>query len=505
MASAVQALQWVNRLYGVLVHRRPSIRSHFAYLDGDHKLTYATDEWSKFHKDRYHGFSDNWCGIVAQSPVDRLRIDGFRLGDSTEVATSDEKQLWADWQRNEMAAQASQGFLSSTVAKRSATLVWGDENDDPEVTWERPDQMVVAYQSNGRNRLAALKVWCEDEYEYATLFLPDEVWKFERASMGKALTDRGFQLPADVSLAASDWTPREVGDEPYPLPNPFGIVPVVEWLNQPRLGGEPISAISGVIAMQDAINLMWGYLFSSADYASMPARVVTGAEPPQVPILDASGQIIGKKPATMEDLTNKRLLFLPGVDGKANIAQWDAAKLDVFTSVVVEAIGHIAAQTQTPGHYMLTNEKFANLNGDALTAAEVPLAAKVANQQIFYNPAAKETAALMALVRGKKDLARAIRESDGRRFVQWKDPAMHSLAQVADAATKDRAVGMSLRTVLERRYGFTEPEIDQEMNRVAAEAQDPFLQQAVDASRAAAATTPDVNANADTGSTASGG
>jgi hypothetical protein len=104
---------------------------NFAYLDGDHKLTYATDEWSKFHKDRYHGFSDNWCGIVAQSPVDRLRIDGFRLGDSTEVATSDEKQLWADWQRNEMAAQASQGFLSSTVAKRSATLVWGDENDDP--------------------------------------------------------------------------------------------------------------------------------------------------------------------------------------------------------------------------------------------------------------------------------------------------------------------------------------------------------------------------------------
>jgi hypothetical protein len=266
-------------------------------------------------------------------------------------------------------------------------------------------------------------------------------------------------------------------------------VPVVEWLNQPRSAVSP-SRRSGVMAMQDAINLMWGYLFSAADYASMPARVVTGAEPPKVPILDASGQIIGSKPATMEDLTNKRLLFLPGVTGKANIAQWDAAKLDVFTNVVVEAVGHIAAQTQTPGHYMLTNEKFANLNGDALTAAEVPLAAKVANQQIFYNPAAKETAALMALVRGKKDMAKAIRESDGRQFVQWKDPAMHSLAQVADAATKDRAVGMSLRTVLERRYGFTEPEIDQEMKRVAAEQADPFLQQAaVESLPAQAATT----------------
>ena len=74
-----------------------------------------------------------------------------------------------------------------------------------------------------------------------------------------------------------------------------------------------------------------------------------------------------------------------------------------------------------------------------------------------------------------KAFAQEIRESDAARFVQWKDPAMHSLSQVADAATKDRAVGMSLRTVLERRYGFTEPEIEQELQRVAAEATDPTL------------------------------
>lgn len=474
MATGEQALQWVSTLYDVLSHRRPTIEKQYRYLNGEHSLTYATDEWSKFHKDRYKGFSDNWCGVVAQSPVDRLRIDGFRLGDSTDVVSVDERQLWSDWQRNEMAAQSNQGFLASTVAARSATLVWGDENDAPQVSWERPDQMVVAYDAGHRYRRAALKAWVEDGYEYATLYLPDEVWKFERRSLSSTLKDAGWELPASVTEAGG-WNPRYVGGEDWPLNNPLGVVPVVEWLNKPHLGGQPISEIDGVMAMQDAINLMWGYLFAAADFASMPARVVTGAMPPTVPILDENGIEVGSKPALMEDLSNRRIMFLPGVQGSASIAQWDAAKLDVFTNVVVEAIGHVAAQTRTPGHYMLTNEKFANLNGDALTAAEVPLVGKVENSHIHYNPAAKETAALMALVRGKKDMAQSIHEADGRQFVQWRDAGMYSLAQVADAATKDRSVGMSLRTVLERRYGMTEPEIDREMDRIRAEQQDPFL------------------------------
>jgi hypothetical protein len=81
----------------------------------------------------------------------------------------------------------------------------------------------------------------------------------------------------------------------------------------------------------------------------------------------------------------------------------------------------------------------------------------------------------MALVRGQKDLAAAIRASDGNRFTQWKNAAMHSPSQIADAATKDKSIGMSLRTILERRYGMTEPEIDREFKRIRAEQTDPFL------------------------------
>jgi hypothetical protein len=479
VATANQATAWVDKLHKVIIGRRTEIDQQFDYFEGKQPLAYATDEWRKFHADRYRDFSDNWCGVVGRAPVDRLRIDGFRLSDPTDKVTPDEQQLWTDWNRNELGAQSNQGFLASTIAKRSSVLVWGDGNDEPVVSWEHPKQVAVSYSSDGsRRRLAALKAWVEGDVEYATLYLPDEVFKFQRPAGVPVVEGRTPSgLVVSVGPQEGAWTPREVPGEKWPLDNPLGEVPIVEWVNRPMLGGDPISHISGTIAMQDAINTLWAYLFAAADYASMPARVVTGAEPPKIPVLDANGQVIGSRPAKLDDLAKGKLLFLPGATG---VDQWDAAKLDVFTGVITQGVGHIAAQTSTPGHYLLASENYANLNGDALTAAEVPLAIMVGNQQIHFNPAAKETTRLMALVRGNTALADQIRAADSRRFVHWKDEAMSSLSQVADAATKDKSIGMSLRTILERRYGMTEPEIDRELDRIRAEKSDPLLQALVD-------------------------
>lgn len=463
MATRDQALGWVTKLHTVLGKRSKEIKRQFDYFEGKQPLVYATEQWKAFHEKRYEGFADNWCGVVGRAPVDRLRIDGFRVGD--DATTGDEKVLWNDWKRNELGNQSKQGFLASTIAKRSSTIVWGDENDEPVVSWEHPAQVAVAYSTGGRRvRLAALKAWREDDTEFATLYLPDEVWKFERPAYITAAqsgrTDSGLYVPAHVG--GGGWRPREVGDEKWPLPNPLGEVPVVEWLNRPMLGMEPLSDISGTMAMQDAINMLWAYLFTAADHASMPARVVLGAEPPKIPILDENGQIVGSQPAKLADLAQGRLLFLPGAGGNARIDQWDAAKLDVFTGVMGTALGHVAAQTQTPGHYLMTNEKFANLNGDALTANEVPLGEKVENGQEFYNPAAKDTLRLMALVRGNAGLADALRTAD----MLWKDAFMHTMAQRSDAAQKDKATGFSLRTIMEKYHGMTPEQIDREFDRI---------------------------------------
>lgn len=471
--EAQQALQWVNKLYEVLTKRRPNVEKYHKYFAGEQPLTYATQQWRDFHQDRYKDFSDNWCGVVARSPVDRLRIDGIRIGDDPAEMDPAERELWNDWQRNEMATQSKQGFLESTIAKRSAVLVWGDRTtDEPIATWEKPDQVVVAYDAaNRRKRLASLKSWLDDDTEYATLYLPGFVWKFQRRQVVRVTdgrTDSGLYVAGATGLHAG-WEPREVSGEPWPLPNPLGEVPVIEWENQPMLGGKPLSDIEGTIAMQDAINALWAYLFTAADYASMPARIVTGADMPKIPILDSQGQVIGTRPAKIEDLAQGRMLFLTGKDPK--IDQWDAAKLDVFTGVIKEAIGHIASQTSTPGHYLLTNEKFANLNGDALTAAETPLAQKVGSEQLFYSPAARDTFRLFAKARGNDALAEQVRTAK----ILWKDAAMHSLSSVADAATKDASVGIPLAYILETRYGMAPKEIERVLAMRQAESTDMML------------------------------
>lgn len=478
--TSKEALTWVTKLYARLVTQRAEAASHLDYLEGKHKLVYATDKWSEFHSKRFKDFSDNWCGVVANTPVRRLRVDGIRVGEDLDPLSGDERELQHDWDRNELPTLSKQGFLMSIAAKRSYTITWADEDGDPVVSWETPTDVFVLKDSLSRQTLAVLKSWNDDnlEKECATLYLPDSVWKWQRGRGMRVTvdgrTDSGFYLPTHTTIGAADWEPREEGGEPWPLPNPVGEVMVAEYGNQTVLGRGPLSDIDGTMKMQNAINLMWAYLFAAADYASMPARVVLGAEPPQIPVLDAAGQVASMRPATQEDLINGRMLWVPrqGADGPTpSVGQWDSASLDVFLNTVREAVGHVAAQTSTPGHYLLTNEKFANLNADALTAAEVPLVDKVDGEQMSFTPAVKQTYRHMALVRKKKGLADEIRSGK----IQWQNAAMHSVGQIADAATKDRNVGISLATVLRTRYGMSPEEIQRELDAVKAEQHDPFL------------------------------
>lgn len=494
-AAAQEALKQVDRLYRLLLERRPEIEKHNRYYRGEQPLAYASAEWKSYHGDRYRGFSDNWCGVVANAPAERLRNTGFRLpsDDTTGSALSaDERTLWDWWNLNDLDLQSSQGYLASIVAKRSFALVWGTEEDDPVVTWEDPSQMYLDVDpQDHRTRRYALKVWLEDGLECATLYTPAEVWKFQRTKQAVTVHDGrtagGLYVtmaPATGYGATGGWQPRQPAeDDTWPIDNPMGIVPVVEFPNRPMLGGEPLSDIAGTIAMQDSINLLWAYLFVAADYASMPARVVMGQEPPKVPILDANGQKVGEKEVAIRDLAQGRLLWLTGQNTK--IGQFEKANLDGFTGVVEVQVGHIGAQTRTPPHYLVANKGISNLGGDALKAAETGLVKRVEEEQLFLSPAGRELFRLMALAANRKDLAEKAR----RGVPQWKDAESRSEAQLVDALQKLKAIGFPFQWLAER-YGLSQTEVV----RLVQLKQD---EQASDLFGAAAAVVADQRAGAD--------
>lgn len=435
------ALTEVGRLYSRLNERRADVVKRDAYYRGEQRLEFMSDRFRAWQEERkLSRFSDNWCRVIADSPAERLEVTGFRLDDESAL-TNTERQLWDWWKRNDMDLQSSQGFLESGIASTSYVLVWGDpDTDEPTLTWEHPSQVIVDYDTERpRVRRAALKAWREDKTEYATLYLPDAVWKFQRHVSEHASFGDGPM-----------WTPRRIPDETWPLPNPLGVVPFVEFPNRPLLNQAPLSEIAGAMALQDAINLLWAYLFTAADFASLPARVVMGAEMPKMPVLDKNGQQVGEKQIELGTLEQGRMLWLTGQN--ASIGQWNAADLKVFTDVVEVAVGHLAAQTRTPQHYLIG--KMANLSAESLRAAEAGLAKKVNEMQTFFSPAVREVFRLMAITQDDPELAAACR--GGR--VLWKDAETRSEAQLVDALLKLQTIGFPFGWLAEK-YGLSDAEL----------------------------------------------
>lgn len=116
MLTREDALRVVNRLYGELQSRRPEVEEYDQFYEGEQPLKFASREWAEFHKDRYAGFADNWCGVVPDASGERLRVTGINMGEDHDSTV---KRLWGAMERAGFAAQSSQGFLQSMIAKRS--------------------------------------------------------------------------------------------------------------------------------------------------------------------------------------------------------------------------------------------------------------------------------------------------------------------------------------------------------------------------------------------------
>jgi hypothetical protein len=352
---------------------------------------------------------------------------------------------------NGLDADSQLGFLGAVNAGRSFVLVWGNPEDEetPEVTFEDASHCIIAYAPGSRRRRrAALKLWEDGNETHATLYLPDEVWKFTQATtstIGGTTTQMKM-----VAEEFKTWELRDTGDEPNPQPNPMGIVPMVELPNRPMLAEDPISDVSGVVAMQDAVNLLWAQLFTAADYASFPQRIVLGAEVPEVPILDETGQIVGSRPVDLERFAVDRVMFFTGDDVK--VTEWTAANLEAYSNIIEVAVGHIAAQTRTPQHYL--SGKMTNISGDALLAAETGLVKRVEEKQIWFGQALREMFRLVALAQGNTAKADAI--AGGR--VLWADAESRSHSQLADALLKLKQIGFPFEWIA-LKYGLTPTEI----------------------------------------------
>lgn len=448
-----QAMTLGQRMWTQIERRRVSggsggllhpagIRGCLDYYRGLHNLRFVSDEFTEHFKQRFVGFSDNWCAPVIDSAAERLNWMGLRLDDDTAegdpTRDADSREADADFQRvmesNDVASGMSEAFTVALAAGRSFALVWGNPDDEqtPIVSFEHPEFCTLAIDPDTRRTTAAAKGWLDDGRGFLTLYTADEVWKWQWS-----IADRDQNDPRKQP----QWEPRPEADDTWPIPNPMGRVPMVEFRNQTLLDDMPLSDLAGVAAMQDAINLTWAYLFNALDFASLPQRVVTGADVPKMPILDGEGNIVGSTPVTLKQLKEDRLLWV--TDPAAKIGSWPAADLQSFAKIIEMAMQHVASQTRTPPHYLMG--QMSNVAAESLTVAETGLVAKVMQRQQYFTRPVRDLHSLVALAQGDDGKAKAA--ATGK--VVWSDPQYRSLAQKTDAFLKLGQAGLPLQYRLE--------------------------------------------------------
>jgi hypothetical protein len=400
---------WLTTLSAGLDARRSAIEVYDRYYEGDQKMAFATAKFREAFGSLFDAFADNWCEVVVDAPVERLKVQGFRFG---ENADGDEA-AWEIWQRNNLDQAAR---IAHTEAVKLGTAYWlvgPDEDGKALITGEHPFQVICAHApGNRRVRLAALKKWMgEDGFAYANVYLPDAVHKFRSEK----------EIKGQASPSKVTWVDAGAVD------NPLGVVPVVPLENNPSMLRGGRSDLQKAVPLQDAINKLVMDMIVASEYAGYRQRFATGIEIPEDP---ETGQPLDREKWLS---AVSRMWAVP--DENAKFGEFDVTPLDNYVNGVGMLLQHFSAQTRTPPHYLLG--QIVNVSGDALKAAETGLTSRCWAKIEDFGDGHEEAVRLGFKLEGQDAKAA---QTDGETI--WANPEVRSDAERMDAAVKMRALGL---------------------------------------------------------------
>jgi hypothetical protein len=437
--------EWRNTLLKRLDARGRRISKYVNYYEGHHNLAYTTSEFREAFGSLFSGYSENFCSLVPDAVQERLKVNGFRLG---EDLTADKDALTI-WQDNGLDAAAQLCHAEALVKSESAVIVspyrseWPTDRS-PLITIEDSRQVIVAlHPANRRIRLAALKKWMDDDgHLNVTLFLPTEVYKWRSEQK-----DQNYSSLNWSEYTSMAWIRRQDStDATWPLSNPLRVVPVVPFVNRPRLDGSGLSEIEEIMPIQDAVNqsVRNGLLIS--EVAAFPQRFGINLEPE---VDESTGQPVERYKASIKRLW----LAPPPQDGEpeTKFGQFPAADLTPLVKWVEQRIQHIATITRTPPHYLLgTQGSFPS--GESLKATETGLVAKVRDKQLYFGESWEEVVRLAFRALG--DSRANVTDSE----VVWADAESRTEAEHVDALTKMASLGVPHEALWEK-WGASPTEI----------------------------------------------
>ncbi|MFI1796364.1 phage portal protein [Streptomyces sp. NPDC020379] len=383
--------QWLDYLKGKLSAQQARARIFGDYYDGHHqRMLFAQSKYQSEFAEVFDRWSDNFCGLVIDSVNERMAVDGFRMTDEPEA----DKAARRIWQRNFMDAESASGHLDAMIQGAAYVVVWADEDGEPTITVESAETTVIQLKAGSRREVEAAAKFFVDDWgrEHCTLWLRDAV-----CTGGPTLA--GYRVETTK-------------------PNPLGVVPVVPLHNRSRLVGEPLSDLSPIIPIQNAVNKVTADSLVASEYAAWPQRYVTGLEIQE----DENGR--PKEPFRVA--VDK---LLQAEDPAATFGQFAAADLSNYVALVDMLTVHLASIARVPFHYMMKGGQVPS--GDSITSAEAGLIAKVRERMLHFGESWERTLRLAFLVKHDRKRAEAFEAE-----VMWRDPEKRTEAQHVDALLK---------------------------------------------------------------------
>jgi hypothetical protein len=438
--------EWRDALDHQLELRRPELDLYSDYYDGEHRLQFMTSKYKEAFGDLFEAFADNWCQLVVDIAVERLAVIGFRFGKDDA-----DEEAWSIWQENNLDARQIAAHTDAVKLGTSYLLV-GPPNgpgDEAVITVESAEQCITAHDpSDRRHRLAGLKKWRDEMGDVmCQLFMPDHMTTWRQPSHVSSLEAYGTWLPIGT-IAGAGW--ETVATEF----NPVGIVPLIPLENTPDLltGGK--SDLKPAVSLNDAANKFFSDMIVASEYIAFPQRVVTGVELPRDPI---TGEVLED---TQLRAAVSRMWAFEGADVQAT--SLPPGQLGQYVEGVDLAVQHLAAQTRTPPHYLLS--RLVNLSGDALVAAETGLVARCNRKTIDFSDPWEESLRISFKWRA---LARDGWSGSGRDLLRsemtdaetiWKDTENRDPITLTQSLTMLQAIGVP-QQILWEKAGFSPQQI----------------------------------------------
>lgn len=399
------------------------------YYQGKQPLAFLSPEAKVALGNRFGIMSSNIPRLAVTALAERLRLTGF-AGDAA---------LWADWVRNDLDQTSGVAHREALLLGDSYVIVWADKLGRPQVTVESAKQVAVLTDPGSRQVYAGIKRWEDTNLKTteAVMYLRDRIVRLRADQQGAVAN--GFKTIEEI-------------------PNPLGVVPVVNLRNTDRIVGDwGGSEIDDLKPLVDALNKSLADMMVTSEYVGRPRRWATGIELTEEPVLDDDGNPVldDDDQPVMREVNpipeGHRAMISENNDAK--FGQLQSADLGGYEASVRVILGQIMAVSTLPAHYVgvFTDNP---ASADALRAAEASLTARAEARQATFGRAWEQVARLMIAVRDGRDpgLIDDIR-------VQWADAATRSVAQEADAVVKLFQAGLLPASYALGKLGYSDDEI----------------------------------------------